>query len=158
MKQPQVDLKKEIKTLEVSSVAFGPGGTIPEKYTCDGENINPPLHIEHIPEQAKSLVIIVEDPDAPSGTFTHWLVWNIPPSEKIKERSIPGNEGSNDYIEHHYRGPCPPSGMHHYHFKVYALDSLLHLKADTKNDELQHLMSKYVIAFGELVGVYKRYR
>ncbi|MGZ4047868.1 MAG: YbhB/YbcL family Raf kinase inhibitor-like protein, partial [Bacteroidia bacterium] len=104
----------------------------------------------------KSLVLIVEDPDSPKKVWTHWLVWNIPPSGKIKEKSIPGIEGKNDFEKQHYGGPCPPWGIHHYHFKVYALDDLLELKKDARKEEVEKAMSTHVIAFGELIGLYKR--
>src|ERR1044072_9586498 len=108
--------------LTVTSNAFSQGGQIPKKYTCEGENVNPSLRIGDYPEETKSLVIIVEDPDAPSGLFTHWLVWNITPNEAIAENYIPGINGRNSFGKTGYGGPCPPSGSHRYYFKVYALD------------------------------------
>ena len=106
--------------LTVTSSAFKGDGMIPSKYTCEGDNINPPLRISGIPSAAKSLAIIMDDPDAPNGTFDHWIAWNIDPVETIAENSSPGIKGKNGRSQNGYTGPCPPSGMHHYHFKVYA--------------------------------------
>lgn len=149
-------IKEEIKTLIVSSPAFMHRGFIPEKYTCDGENINPPLIIEKIPESAKSLVLIVDDPDAPVRVWTHWLVWNIMPAKTIKEKSIPGVQGMTDFRSQRYKGPCPPKGLHQYHFRVYALDALLDLKPGASRHEVEKEMSSHVIAYGELTGMYER--
>jgi Raf kinase inhibitor-like YbhB/YbcL family protein len=144
--------------LKVSSTAFGDGEMIPSRYTCDGSNINPPLDIEHIPEEASCLVLIVDDPDAPGGTWVHWIVWNIPLTHHIRENEVHGQEGMNDFKQHRYGGPCPPSGTHRYFFKVYALDSLLDLPADTDKLQLEKTMSEHILAFGELTGLYKRIR
>lgn len=146
----------DYKQLDISSSAFSAQGMIPAKYTCDGENVNPPLDIEHIPEEAKCLALIVDDPDAPVNTWVHWLVWNIPVTHHIKENKVHGTEGLNDFQQHHYSGPCPPSGTHRYFFKVYALDALLDLPANTKKAELEKAMSLHIIGFGELIGLYTR--
>ncbi len=146
----------DYKQLKVTSTAFHHEEIIPEKYTCDGKNVNPPLDIEHIPEEAQCLALIVDDPDAPINTWVHWIVWNIPVTHHIKEDEIHGTEGINDFQQYHYGGPCPPSGTHHYFFKVYALDALLDLKAKTKKIELEKAMSEHIIGFGELIGLYKR--
>ena len=146
----------DYKQLKVSSTSFENDGMIPLNYTCDGINVNPPLDIEHIPEEANCLVLIVDDPDAPGGTWGHWLVWNIPVTHHIKENQIHGIEGTNDSQQQHYSGPCPPSGTHRYFFKVYALDALLNLLSNTKKLQLEKAMSEHIIAFGELVGLYKR--
>lgn len=143
-------------SLQVTSTAFSTGGMIPSQYTCDGANVNPPLDIQGIPEQAKSLALIVDDPDAPSGTWVHWVVWNIPVTEFIEENTVPGKEGLNDFKKHHYGGPCPPSGTHRYFFKVYALDALLDLPDNTKKAGLEKAMEGHIVASGELMGVYKR--
>ncbi|UKJ08701.1 YbhB/YbcL family Raf kinase inhibitor-like protein [Solitalea lacus] len=142
--------------LAVSSRVIKQGGMIPEKYTCEGINVNPPLTIKEIPENAQCLVLIVDDPDAPMGTWNHWLVWNIDTDEEIKENSIPGIEGINDFRQHHYGGPCPPSGTHRYFFKVYALNKLLKLKADSRKESLLEAMENHIVAYGELMGTYKR--
>ena len=144
------------KQLNISSIAFKADEMIPSKYTCDGVNINPPLDIKYIPEKAKWLALIVDDPDAPTGTWVHWVVWNIPVTHHIKENEVHGTEGINDFQQQHYGGPCPPSGTHRYFFKVYALDALLDLPANTKKLQLEKAMSEHIIAFGELIGLYIR--
>jgi len=146
----------DFKQLKVSSPAFQNKGMIPLKYSCDGINISPPLDIEHIPKEAKCLALIVDDPDAPVGTWVHWVVWNIPITHHIKENEVHGTEGINDFQQHHYGGPCPPSGTHRYFFKIYALDALLDLPANTRKLQLEKAMSEHIIAFGQLVGLYKR--
>jgi len=148
--------EEDIKTLDVSSPAFVQHDYIPKKYTCDGANINPPLVLDKIPKNTKSMVLIVDDPDAPIQTWTHWLVWNIPPTRKIKEQSIPGIEGITDFRLQRYSGPCPPSGLHHYHFKVYALDSLIYLNPRATKRDVEKAMSPHILAFGELIGLYER--
>jgi hypothetical protein len=129
---------------------------IPRKYTCDGQDVNPALTIENIPEQAKSLVLIVDDPDAPMGTWDHWLVWNIPPKKTIGEHSVPGAEGLNSFGKHSYGGPCPPSGTHRYFFKVYALDTLLNIASNSTKKDMEKAMKEHVLTKGELVGLYSR--
>ena len=109
------------KTLKVSSLSFSNGGHTPKKYSCEGENINPPLEISGFPPETKTLAVIVEDPDAPKGVFDHWIIWNIFPNEPIAENNVPGISGLNSYGTEGYRGPCPPSGSHRYFFKVCAL-------------------------------------
>ena len=151
-----LSIDRDIKTLEVTSSAFKNGNSIPKKYTCDGYNVNPPLLIEKIPESAKSLVVIVEDPDAPVRAWTHWLVWNIIPIKHIKENSAPGKQGTTDFRLQKYSGPCPPSGTHHYHFKVYALDDLLNLNQSATKHDLEKVMASHIISFGELIGTYQR--
>jgi len=144
------------RQLVVSSPAFGNEEFIPSVYTCDGRNISPPIDIEQIPKDARCLVLIVDDPDAARGTFVHWIAWNIPIKHHLKEGEVHGVEGLNDSGENHYTGPCPPSGTHRYFFKVYALDSLLTLPPSTRKEELERAMSEYILAFGELIGLYKR--
>lgn len=146
----------DYKQLKASSIAFQNEGMIPFKYTCDGRNVNPSLDIEHIPEETKCLALIVDDPDASIGTWVHWLVWNIPVTHHIKENEVHGTEGINDFQQDHYAGPCPPSGTHRYYFKIYALDALLDLPPNTRKLQLEKAMSEHIIAFGELVGLYKR--
>lgn len=143
-----------IKTLEVSSKAFKSGGLIPEKYTCDGRNFNPPLDISGLPYDTKTLALIVDDPDAPVGTWVHWLVWNIPVSMHLKENKVHGIEGVNDFQQHHYAGPCPPSGTHRYYFKIYALDDELDLPASTNKLQFEKAMKDHILGYGELVGIY----
>ena len=146
----------DYKHLNISSIAFKADEMIPLKYTCDGVNISPPLDIKYIPEEAKCLALIVDDPDAPIAVWVHWVVWNIPVTHHIKENEVHGTEGINDFQQHHYGGPCPPSGTHRYFFKVYALDALLDLPANTKKPQLEKAMSEHIIAFGELIGLYNR--
>lgn len=144
-------------TLGVKSPAFADRTFIPLEYTRDGQNINPPLNIEHIPKQTKSLALIVDDPDAPGKTmFVHWLMWNIPPEREINAESAPGFQGKNSFGNLRYDGPAPPSGTHHYYFKVYALDSVLKLKAGATLPELERAMTSHIIGYGELVGLYGR--
>jgi Raf kinase inhibitor-like YbhB/YbcL family protein len=143
-------------TLVIKSPAFEDNEFISSKYTCDGVNVNPEISIGEIPKDTKSLAIIVDDPDAPSGSFCHWLMWNIAPKNSIKENSAPGIQGRNSFGENKYDGPCPPSGKHHYHFKVYALNTKLNLLVSTDKNELEKAMRDHIIARGELVGLYKR--
>jgi Raf kinase inhibitor-like YbhB/YbcL family protein len=145
-----------MKELTISSPAFEGNKLIPSKYTCDGDDVNPPLHIEGIPEKTKSLVLTVDDPDAPMGTWDHWTVWNIPPTNKIKENSVPGTEGTNTSGKHSYGGPCPPSGTHRYFFKVYALDTKLDLNPNSRKKDVEKAMKDHILAKGELVGLYSR--
>lgn len=145
-------------TLAVKSFAFKSNGFIPAKYTCDGTNINPDLKIDDIPADTKSLALIVDDPDAPNGIFCHWLMWDIPVKNKIiKENSVPGIQGRNSMHENMYFGPCPPSGIHHYHFRVYALDTKLSsLSLNTNRKSLLDAMEGHIIASGDLIGLYER--
>jgi len=147
-----------MKELIIKSDVFESNKLIPFKYTCDGEDVNPPLTIEGIPEGTKSLVLIVDDPDAPMGTWDHWMVWNIPPTGKIEENTVPGVEGMNDFRRHSYGGPCPPSGTHRYFFKVYALDTKLTLNPNSRKKDVEKAMKDHVLAKGELVGLYRRTR
>ena len=144
------------KQLEVRSTAFTQGGTIPPKYTCEGENVNPPLEIGGYPPGTKSLAVIVEDPDAPHGVYDHWIVWNIPPRGRINENSRPGVTGKNSFGNTNYGGPCPPSGSHRYYFKVYALDSELDIQAGSDKKALQNAMKKHVLSSGELMAHYQK--
>lgn len=145
-----------MKGLTITSHAFENGGSIPAKYTCDGDDVNPPLKIEGVPEGAQSLVLIVDDPDAPMGTWDHWIVWNISPTGEIEENIVPGVEGLNDFNKHSYGGPCPPSGTHRYFFKVYALDVKLDLSSDSSKKDVEKAMEGHILGKGEIVGRYKR--
>lgn len=142
--------------LEVTSPSFANNGSIPFKFSCEGDNVNPELSIKNIPGEAKSLALIVDDPDAPNGTFDHWVMWNIPPKEKIAQDSAPGMQGKNGKKENKYTGPCPPSGVHHYHFKVYALDSKLDLNDLADKAQLMKAMEGHILASGELTGLYEK--
>jgi Raf kinase inhibitor-like YbhB/YbcL family protein len=143
-------------TLTVQSSAFKNDGKIPTQYSCEGKGINPPLTITGIPTATVSLALIVDDPDAPNGTFDHWVMWNIPPTGKIDENSAPGVQGKNGRSENKYTGPCPPSGIHHYYFKVYALDTKLSLPMSTDKKALMEAMIGHTLAKGELVGTYEK--
>ena len=143
-------------TLKVSSAAFSEGGHIPEKYTCEGENINPPLDISGFPEETKTFAIIVEDPDVQQGVFDHWLTWNIFPNEPIVENNTTGTNGRNSFGTEGYSGPCPPSGSHRYFFKVYALNTRLNLLAGSDKKALQGAMEGHIIAHGEVMAHYKK--
>lgn len=145
-------------TLTVKSFAFKNNGFIPSQYTCDGSNINPDLMIDGIPANAKSLAVIVDDPDAENGTFSHWVMWDIPVKNNvIKENSKPGIQGQNGKQENKYFGPCPTRGLHHYHFRVYALDTKLStLSPNTDRKGLLNSMENHVISSGDLVGLYER--
>jgi Raf kinase inhibitor-like YbhB/YbcL family protein len=145
---------KEKGHLVVSSPVFDNEGEIPARYTCDGDNINPPLVVDQIPKDTVSLVIIMEDPDAPNGTFDHWLVWNIPPKPGISENSNPGINGMNGKGKTGYHGPCPPYGTHRYYFHVYALDTSLDLSPKTDKEILRDLIQPHVLAEGSLLGMY----
>ena len=146
-----------MKDLLIKSSAFESGKAIPKKYSCDGEDKNPSLTIDGVPKESKSLALIVDDPDAPHGTFDHWVVWDIPPSTtKIAEHSVPGTEGLNGARQKGFMGPCPPSGTHRYFFKVYALDIELKLGPKTTKRELEKAMENHILAKGELIGLYKR--
>jgi Raf kinase inhibitor-like YbhB/YbcL family protein len=127
--------------LVVTSPGFAENGRIPERYSCDGIETNPPLHIDNIPVGAKSLAIIVHDPDAEwSGGFTHWVAWDIPVTNNIPENFKGGTSGVNSYIQHNYKGMCPPAGPHHYHFYVYALDKWMKADLNTDKDGLEEKM------------------
>lgn len=145
--------------MKITSSAFQEGGDIPSKFTCDGADMNPALRFEGAPGEAKSLLLIVDDPDAPVGLFTHWLAWNIDPkTTEVAENSAPTNavQGANDFPKTGYGGPCPPSGTHRYYFKVYALNQTLDLKPGAKRKEVDAAMRGHVIAQGELMGRYSR--
>lgn len=155
MPQEIVSNHVPVGELIISSSAFENGTLIPEKYTCDGENINPPLDVAGLSEDAQTLLLIVDDPDAPSGTFTHWVVWDIYQTT-IAEDSIPGIEGVNDANKVSYAGPCPPSGTHRYFFRFYALDLELDIESGSDRTLVEDAMEGHVIAYGELIGTYSR--
>jgi Raf kinase inhibitor-like YbhB/YbcL family protein len=150
---------KTMGNLKITSSVFDNEGSIPSRYTCDGANINPPLKIENVPSAAKSLALIVDDPDAPSKTWVHWTAWNIDPKiTEIKENSVPKGavQGMNDFRKHNYGGPCPPSGTHRYYFKLYALDTMLDLGNHAEKPDLEKAMKGHIIGQTELMGKYKR--
>jgi Raf kinase inhibitor-like YbhB/YbcL family protein len=144
--------------MKITSSAFQEGGNIPSKFTCDGSDSSPPLQITGVPSEAKTLVLIADDPDAPGGLFTHWLVWNIPTqTNSIAEGSAPkGMHGTNDFGKSGYKGPCPPPGTHRYSFKIFALDRELDLRPGARRSQVDAAMKGHIIAQGELVGRYAR--
>lgn len=146
------------QNMNILSPAFPNGGDIPAKYTCDGSNAVPKLDLSDIPQNAKSLALIVDDPDAPNGTFNHWVIWNIDPSvKKIDSSDLAGStNGKNSAGKNDYIGPCPPSGTHRYFFKVYALDEKINLDNNSKRDDLLQAMEGHILAQGELMGKYER--
>ena len=145
-----------LAVLQVTSPSFKNDDYIPVKFSCEGDNISPELSVKDIPEHTASLAIVVEDPDAPRGIVTHWIAWNIDPSGNIPEKSNAGVQGKNTRGNNGYMGPCPPSGVHHYHFKIYALDEKLNLPEGSTKEQLQDAMKDHIIGFGELVGLYQK--
>lgn len=153
-------------SFKITSSAFNDGEMIPSKFTCDGENISPPLGWSDIPEGTKSLALINDDPDAPIGDWVHWIVFNIPPEIKeLKEAAsnkklLPKGaiEGLNDWNRIGYGGPCPPSGVHRYFFKLYALDLVLSLKEGATKKQLLDAMKGHIKATAQLIGKYQRKR
>jgi Raf kinase inhibitor-like YbhB/YbcL family protein len=152
--------------INLTSSAFKDGEAIPKKYACEGENISPPLAWTAAPENAKSFALIVEDPDAPRGTFTHWIIFNLPPNvrelpENVPARAVLDNgakQGKNDFQKMGYGGACPPSGdkTHRYFFRLYALDATLPLDAKATRAQTQNAIQNHIIAEGQLTGTYKR--
>jgi Raf kinase inhibitor-like YbhB/YbcL family protein len=142
--------------LQLSSAAFLDGQHIPAKFTCDGENKSPQLEVGNIPEGTQSLALIVEDPDAPNGTWTHWLIWNIKPIHEIMENEAPGIQGKNDFGNNNYGGPCPPSSTHRYYFRLYALSQKLNLPEGATKEELLQAIEPVKLAKAELMGKYNR--
>lgn len=145
--------------MKIFSRAFEENDFMPERFTCDGSNVNPELEIKDVPGSAKSLALIMDDPDAPRGRFVHWVVWNIDPETKsIPERRVPSGavEGKTSSMKKGYRGPCPPSGTHHYVFKLYALDTELDLPPDTPVNRLEESVKEHAVDYAEFVGVYSR--
>ncbi|MBJ6727943.1 YbhB/YbcL family Raf kinase inhibitor-like protein [Geomesophilobacter sediminis] len=145
--------------MRLTSPAFVNDGAIPQKYTCDGDDINPPLAIDAVPVEAKSLALIVDDPDAPAGTWVHWLLWDINPhTGHIAENSIPNESsaGLNSWGRPGYGGPCPPSGTHRYVFHLYALGQMLRLPESSDRKALETAMQGKILAQCQLVGLYRR--
>jgi len=144
--------------MKLTSSAFTHNGSIPSEFTCDGYNVSLPLSISDIPQSAKSLALICDDPDAPVGIWDHWIVFNIPPSTKeIQKGTEPnGTSGKNSWGKTGYGGPCPPSGTHRYFFKLYALDTMLNLLEGSNKKQIEAAMQGHALAKAELVGLYKR--
>lgn len=142
--------------MKIASSEFKHNESIPRKYTCQGQDINPPLTIEDIPPGTKSLALIVDDPDAPGGMWVHWVVYNIPVTKEIAENSVPGNQGINDFNRKDYGGPCPPSGTHRYFFKIYALDTVLGPEGVVSKKQLEEKISGHILGQAEIIGLYKK--
>lgn len=147
--------------LTIISPDFLSNETIPAKYTCDGADINPPLSFGEIPEKTKSLALIVDDSDAPSGNWNHWIFWNVDPKvTEIAEDSIPSGAvlGTNSFGRLTFGGPCPPKGVHRYFFKLYALDSMLDLAEGAKKESLEKAIEGHILEEANLIGRYERLR
>ncbi len=156
--------------IKITSPAFAEGEMIPRKYSCDGEGISPALKWENIPENAKSLVLISDDPDAPAGTWVHWMVYDIPASingfpenipskdllEDIEGFNLSGKQGVNSGRSIGYQPPCPPFGTHRYFFKIYALDTMLNFEPGATKKKVLKAMEGHILDQGELMGKYKR--
>ena len=142
--------------MQLSSSAFKDNQAIPREYSCDGANKSPELLLSDAPAETRGLVIIVDDPDAPGGTFLHWLAYNIEPTNRIPENASLGTQGANDFGNKGYGGPCPPSGTHRYFFRVYALDNTLDLPAGAALEAVEEAMKGHVLAETQLIGTYGR--
>ncbi len=149
-------VQKEAMTMRLTSPEFKNNSLIPVKFTCEGEDINPTLDIKDIPAGTEELALIVDDPDAPMGTWVHWVIYNIPVVSQIKENNVPGRLGVNNLGKRDYHGPCPPSGTHRYFFKIYSLDKKLDLPEGISKDELEKAMKGHILDKAELIGLYKR--
>jgi len=166
-RKEQAQTKKrggEIMEIKITSAAFEEGGMIPRKYTCDGENVSPPLTWTSVPEGTRSIALICDDPDAPMGTFVHWVLFNLPPDITGLPEGVPtvseldngGKHGITDFGRVGYGGPCPPSGAHRYYFKLYALDTEVALPAGAKKKEALKAMEGHILGQGQLMGKYSR--
>lgn len=153
-------------SIEVTSSAFTEGARIPKKYTCDGQDISPALKWSGVPQKTKSIALICDDPDAPSGTWVHWVIYSIPQDLTelqegvVKTNMLPDGtkQGTTDFKRVGYGGPCPPPGhgAHHYYFKVYALDIQVGLKAGATKKDLEKSMKGHILGQGQLIGTYER--
>ncbi|OGX28253.1 MAG: hypothetical protein A3F87_04760 [Omnitrophica WOR_2 bacterium RIFCSPLOWO2_12_FULL_51_24] len=142
--------------MKITSPDFENGKSIPVKFTCEGDDVNPTLIVEGIPEEAKGLALIVDDPDAPGKIWVHWVVYDIPIVGRIDENSVPGKQGMTDFGRKGYGGPCPPSGTHRYFFKIYALDTALNLNEGIRKPDLEKAMQGHILDEAELMGLYKK--
>jgi len=142
--------------MELTSPSFENNMMIPQEFTCQGEDISPELRIADIPEGTRQLVLIVDDPDAPVGTWIHWVVYGIEPRNIIQKGEIPGIQGMNDFQRKDYGGPCPPSGKHRYFFKLYALDTDLPLAPGLTKAEVLKEMEGHILDQSELIGLYEK--
>ena len=153
-----------METFSISSEAFDEGGTIPVEYTCDGNDMSPPLVFSGIPDDVKSIAVIMDDPDAPGGIWVHWVIYNIPSDTRELAKGMPiagtlpdgSRQGTSDFGKTGYGGPCPPSGTHRYYFKAYALDTVPDLQSGASKAQLENAMQGHVLARSELMGRYGR--
>lgn len=149
----------KLPAMKIESNSFKQGEGIPSKYSCQGNDINPPIKISGVPASAKSLAMIMDDPDAPVGTWVHWVLWNISPqTTEVAENSVPAHaiQGKNSWGRTKYGGPCPPSGTHRYFFKIYALDITLSLSATADKKQLEAAMKDHILEQAELMGTYQK--
>ena len=150
--------------IRLASAAFTEGQTIPRQYTCDGVNISPPLEWTGLPKSAKTIAIIADDPDAPAGTWVHWVIYNLPADTMGMIENLPmtedvkggGLQGKNDFEKIGYGGPCPPTGRHRYFFKLYAIDDELPLKGGATKSDVEKAMEGHILAQAQLMGTYHR--
>ena len=151
-------------SLSIASTGFAAGQPIPAVYSCHGRNVSPPLAWAGAPGATKSFALILDDPDAPSGTFVHWVLYNVPAGSRNLPEAVPGRaklddgslQGTNGAGGTGYTGPCPPSGTHHYHFKLYALDSALSLPSGATKDQVLKAMQGHILAQAELIGTFSK--
>ncbi|HEY3249967.1 MAG TPA: YbhB/YbcL family Raf kinase inhibitor-like protein [Ignavibacteria bacterium] len=156
--------QKKNMNIKIKSAVFEEGGMIPKKYTCDGENISPPLSWADAPDGTKTYALICDDPDAPAGTWVHWVMYNMPANTKELSEAVSAKknidngaiQGINDFRKTGYGGPCPPGGTHRYFFKIYALNTSLDLRGDVTKDQLLSAMSGHILAEGQLMGKYSK--
>jgi Raf kinase inhibitor-like YbhB/YbcL family protein len=153
-------LMRSAFAMQIESKAFKNNALIPVKYTCDGENFSPPLTWREAPENSKSFALIIEDPDAPAGTWTHWILYNIPAdinalAENMKQLPAGTKTGLNSWSKKEYGGPCPPSGQHHYHIKLYALDIMVPHEEDLNRIKLLQAIQAHILAEAEIIGLYR---
>lgn len=150
--------------IKLTSPAFEHNSQMPAKYTCDSQNISPPLQWENIPDKTKTIALICDDPDAPMGTWVHWVLYNLPKEKRALEENYPDDEtlekgirqGFNDFGNIGYGGPCPPGGTHRYFFKIYALDCTFGITQIPDKKMIENLMTGHILATGQLIGKYTR--
>lgn len=156
-KQPKITTLQEEK-MKIESPVFAENQKIPAKYTCDGANISPPLKFSDVPKNTQSLALIMDDPDAPAGTWVHWTIWNIDPATReIAEGTVPAGfiEGVTSFGKPGYGGPCPPAGFHRYFFKLWALDAKLDLAGTSTKKDLEKAIEGHILDKSHLVGLYR---
>lgn len=153
-----MELEENKEKFSLGSPSFEHNELMPFDYTCDGNNASPPLEIHNTPKETQSFALIMDDPDAPSGVWDHWIKWNIPATTTLVEegKEPVGVSGIGTAGDKRYHGPCPPSGTHRYIFKLYALDTLLSLPEGSSKEKLEEVMNKHILAEAHLTGLYKR--